>query len=145
MHNLKKLYKKYEEIINYLIIGGLTTLVSLIIYYLCVFIFLNPNNLIELQIANIISWFISVTFAYITNRKFVFKSKEHNILKESIQFYLSRILTLFIDMLCMFLLVSLLKMNDKVIKLIVQIIIVILNYIISKFVVFHKKARNIIS
>ena len=70
MEQIKKLYLKYKEIINYLIVGVLTTLVSLTIYYISVFTFLNPDNAIQLQIANIISWIAGVIFAYITNRKF---------------------------------------------------------------------------
>ena len=66
------IYHKYEEVFNYLIVGTLTTFVSLTTYYICIIIFLNPNKAVELQIANVISWICSVTFAYITNRKFVF-------------------------------------------------------------------------
>lgn len=132
-------YHQNEEILNYLIVGGLTTLVSLLTYYICVITLLNPNKPIELQIANIISWITSVIFAYITNRKFVFKSKEQNIKKESTSFISSRILTLLLDMFTMFILVSVLHINDKIGKLITQIFVIIGNYLISKFFVFKKK------
>lgn len=138
MNKLINIYKDKKEIINYLIIGVLTTLVSLITYYLLTFTILDPNNDIQLQIANIISWIISVAFAYITNRKFVFESKSKDIKKELSKFISSRITTLIIDMLLMFILVSLLHFNDKVIKLIVQVIVIILNYIFSKLFVFNK-------
>lgn len=138
MNKLINIYKDKKEIINYLIIGVLTTLVSLITYYLLTFTVLDPNNDIQLQIANIISWIISVAFAYITNRKFVFESKSKDIKKELSKFVSSRITTLIIDMLLMFILVSLLHFNDKVIKLIVQVIVIILNYIFSKLFVFNK-------
>ena len=82
MEKIKELYIKYKEIINYLIFGVLTTVVSLIVYYLSVFTFLNPENAFELQIANILSWIAGVAFAYFTNRKFVFESKENNKLKD---------------------------------------------------------------
>lgn len=137
MNKIKELYKKNKEIINYLIIGVLTTVVSLATYYICVITFLNPNNSLELQIANIISWTIAVLFAYVTNRKYVFESKEKNILKEGLKFASSRLLTLIIDMGCMFLFVTIFKINDKIAKLIVQVIITVLNYIISKFLVFN--------
>lgn len=136
---IKKIYKKHKEIINYLIIGVLTTIVSLLTYYLLVITILNPNKPLELQIANITSWIISVTFAYITNRKFVFNSKNKHIIKEATKFYTSRLTTLFIDMLLMFIFVSKLNFNDKIIKIIIQIIVTILNYIISKLLVFKKK------
>ena len=133
------IYHKNEEIWNYLIVGGLTTLISLITYYICVGTFLNANNAIELQVANIISWIISVLFAYVTNRIFVFKSKEKNILKESTAFVGSRIVTLLLDMLTMFILVTLLHINDKVGKIVSQIIVIVGNYITSKIFVFKKK------
>lgn len=137
-NKIKKIYIKYSEIINYIIIGGMTTFISLATYYICTTVFLNSSNPIELQIANIISWIISVAFAYVTNRIFVFKSKNKNIVKECVSFCSSRIATLLIDMLLMFLLVSVLGLNDKIIKVLDQIIVIVLNYIISKFFVFKK-------
>lgn len=142
MKKLKKLYKKYEEIINYLIVGGLTTVVSLASYYLCVYTILDPKIGWQLQLANIISWVCAVTFAYFTNRKYVFKSKEKNMIKEASSFYASRVVTLLADMLIMFLLVTVLHGNDKIAKIIVQIVVTVGNYIISKFFVFNKKKTN---
>ena len=133
------LYKKYDEIINYLIVGGLTTIVSLGTYYFCVYTFLNPNNAFQLQIANIISWISCVTFAYFTNRIFVFKSKRTDKLKEAISFYGSRIATLLLEMGIMFVFVTILHFNDKIIKLVAQVVITILNYVLSKLLIFKKK------
>lgn len=133
------IYHAHEEIFNYLIVGGLTTLVSLITYYGSVLTFLNPNNAIELQIANILSWVCAVTFAYITNRIFVFKSKSKEVVKEITSFVSSRILTLLLDMGIMFLFVTILHLNDKIMKLVVQVIVTVLNYIFSKLFVFVNK------
>lgn len=133
------LYKKYEEIVNYIIVGGLTTVVSLATYYFCVFTFLDPNSAIQLQVANVISWICCVTFAYFANRNYVFKSKNEKKLKEAFNFYGSRVLTLIIDMVFMFVMVTLLRLNDKVSKILVQFIILALNYIFSKLFVFKKK------
>lgn len=133
------LYKKYEEIINYLIVGVLTTIVSLIVYYGLVLTFLNPDNAVQLQIANILSWGAGVTFAFFTNRKYVFKSKNKNIKKEAVSFVSSRIITLLMDMGIMFLTVTLLQMNDKIAKLISQVVITIANYVFSKLFVFKNK------
>lgn len=138
---IKNLYLKYKEIINYLIFGILTTIVSLLTYYLLVFTILNPNNPLELQLANIISWITCVTFAYITNRKYVFNSKDKKIIKEAIKFYSSRLTTLFLDMLIMFIFVTTLNLNDKIIKIFAQILIIILNYILSKLLVFKNKNK----
>lgn len=131
---------KYKEIIYYLIFGALTTVVSLATYYALVYTILDPNKPIELQIANVISWIFAVTFAYLTNRRFVFDSKNTNITKEAIKFYFTRITSLLIDMLLMYILVTRLHYNDKIIKIIVQIVIIILNYILSKLIVFKKES-----
>ena len=133
------LYRKYREIINYLIVGGCTTLVSLGTYYGLVLTVLDPKDPVKLQAANIISWVAAVTFAYFTNRIFVFESKNRNIIREAGSFFLSRISTLIMDMAIMFVAVTLLGMNDKIAKLIVQVIVTIANYVISKFFVFQKK------
>ena len=139
MKKVKMLFYKYKEIINYLIFGVLTTIVSLITYYFSVYTFLSPYNAFQLQIANVISWGIGVAFAYITNRKFVFESKEKNKLKESGKFVISRVATLVLDMVIMFIGVTMLKFNDKIMKLISQIIVIIGNYLLSKMLVFKKK------
>lgn len=132
-------YLKYKEIVNYLIVGVLTTVISLAVYYLCTITFLNPKNAFQLQLANLISWVVSVTFAYFTNRKYVFESKNPHIFQEASAFFLARVGTLLMDMGIMFLCVTLIGMNDKIAKLISQIVVIIGNYIISKWFVFRKK------
>lgn len=138
LEKIKELYIKYKEIINYLIVGGLTTFVALGVYYGSVLTFLNPNNGIELQIANILSWIAGLIFAYFTNRKYVFESKNPNKLQEAAKFTASRLVTLFLDMATMFIGVTLLKFNDKIIKLVAQVLVIIGNYIFSKLFVFNK-------
>lgn len=139
MKKIKELFIKYQEIISYLIIGVLTTIISLMTYYILVYTILNPEEALELQCANIISWIVSVTFAYFTNKIYVFKTHEKPFVKEAISFYLSRLTTLLLDVSLMYLFVSILKYNDKIIKLMVQFLIIILNYILSKLIVFKKK------
>lgn len=136
---MKNFLTKNKEIISYLIFGVLTTIVSLVSYYILTNTFLNPNNGIELQIANIISWILAVTFAYITNRKYVFNSKNTKKTKEIISFYLSRISSLLVDMSIMYILVTILHQPDNIVKLINQVIIILLNYILSKLIVFKKE------
>ena len=138
MKNVVKIYYKYQEVINYLIIGLFTTFVSLITYYISVSTLLDPNNAIELQLANVFSWICSIIFAYLTNRIFVFKSTNKSKRKEFISFVFSRIATLLLDMTIMFLLVTCLQINDKLSKLIVQVIVIVLNYVLSKCFVFKK-------
>ena len=135
----KELFLKYREQITYLIVGGLTTVVSLATYWLCVNTVLNPRQPLQLQAANVISWICAVAFAYFTNRRFVFRSQEQNLLKEGGKFVLSRLTTLGMEMVIMGVGVSLLKFPDKPVKLVAQVIIIIANYVLSKLMVFRRK------
>ena len=135
----EKTYYKHKEIVNYLIVGCLTTVVSLAVYYGCVLTFLNPHNPFQLQAANVISWIAAVTFAYFTNRKYVFESHNTDMLQEGLKFFSSRIGTLLMDMGTMFLLVTVLGINDKIAKLIVQVMVTVGNYVLSKFLVFRNE------
>lgn len=139
---MKMSKEKIGEIVRYLIVGVLTTVVSLGIYYGLVFTILDPNDATQLQLANIISWIGAVIFAYITNRIFVFKSQNTNKLKEATNFVGSRILTLLMDMAIMFIGVTWLKQNDKIVKLISQVLITIANYVLSKLFVFNSKKKE---
>lgn len=136
LDSLKILYKKYEEIIKYVIIGGLTTVVSMTCFYASVWTFLDGNNPLQLQIANIISWVGGVAFAYVTNRTIVFKSQNSNILKEIVTFTSARVLTLFLDMGVMFLLVTVIGVNYNISKLISTVLVTVGNYFLSKLLVF---------
>lgn len=123
---------KIKEILKYLIVGGLTTVVSIVSYYI-VRLFIE-NYLV----CTVISWIFAVAFAYITNRVFVFNSKRENVFKECTEFVFSRILSLVAEVAVMYLLVDFLNISDKISKIIVQVIIVILNYIFSKLFVFKE-------
>lgn len=135
---MKNLFIKYKEIIMYLIFGVLTTVISLIVYYLLTFTILDANNPLLLQIANIISWVAGVLFAYFTNRKYVFESKNTNKVKEFTSFVGARVATLVLDMLIMGVGVTWFAFNDKVMKLISQVLVIVGNYILSKLIVFKK-------
>jgi len=137
---LIKLFVKYKEIAMYLIFGVLTTVVSIGTYYLCTKLFLDAKNPIELQAANIISWIVSVTFAYVTNKLFVFESKG-NILKEAVKFYSSRLGTLGLEIVLMYILVTVLKLSDLPVKIAVQFIVIAANYVLSKLLVFKEKNK----
>ena len=138
MKKLFDLYKKYSEVLNYLIMGALTTLVSILVYALCTRIFH-----INYMISNIISWILSVSFAYITNKKFVFKSicdTFKDLIIEIYQFFKYRLFSLVIDILLMYVFVELFNIDDMIAKIIVQVIVIILNYVFSKLFVFKKKS-----
>ena len=144
MMMISEVFKKYKEVILYLIFGFLTTVVSLIVYYLLTISLLNPNDAVCLQIANIISWVCGVTFAYFTNRKYVFESKNTNRFKEATSFVSARIITLLLDMLLMGVGVSILRFNDKIMKIVSQFLVIVLNYVFSKLFVFRsdKNEKN---
>ena len=146
MQKIIELYKKYEEIVNYLIFGVLTTVVSLATKYLLLFTILDAKNSIQLQIAVIVSWITACTFAYVTNRIWVFKSKSKNILKEAISFFAARLATLGLEMLIMFVFVTVLGLNSNlwviVWTLVSQLLIIIGNYVLSKLLVFKKEKKE---
>ena len=129
------LYKKYKEIINYLIVGGLTTIVSILSYI--IFKLIIPNYIT----CTVLSWIAAALFAYFANRIFVFNSKNKNKIKECINFISCRLLTLGIEIAVMFLFVDLIKIPDLISKISVQFIIVVLNYIFSKLLVFKEKRK----
>lgn len=127
--------KNKKEIINYLVFGILTTLVNIISYWLFTTIF----N-VDYRISTTIAWFISVVFAFITNKIFVFNSKGldvKTILSEFMSFLFFRILSYIIDLGMMIVLVEWIKMNDLVAKILANIIVVIVNYVASKYYIFR--------
>lgn len=126
-------FKKHREIIMYVICGAATTAVSLITYYLFAKFLFDTNDALQLQINNALSWVISVLFAFVTNKILVFKSKASP-KWEIVKFYLARIATLVIDMILMYLLVTVCSFNDMISKCVVQIVVIILNYIFGKLV-----------
>ena len=141
---MKELIKKFwnKEVLMYLIFGVLTTIVSLAIYYALTYTVLDANNSIQLQIANVISWVGGVIFAYVTNRKYVFESKNKNKVAEAGKFVSARLVTLLMDMAIMFVGVTLLKGNDKILKIISQIVVIVSNYVFSKLIVFKKEKKD---
>lgn len=130
---MKNIIQKNKEIIMYLVFGVLTTVVNIVVYYIF-------SNLLHMNylFSNAMAWFLSVLFAYVTNRKYVFNSKNNQIIKEAISFFGSRLATGIMDMMLMWFLVNFNIVNDVVAKVVVNVIVVILNYILSKLVVFKK-------
>ena len=139
MNRIRELYRAHEEIILYLLIGALTTAVSLFVYYGLTLTVLDPQVPVQLQAANVVSWIAAVTFAYFTNRKYVFKSKNPNITGEMLMFFAARLGSLLMEMGIMGLGVSVLRIDDRIVKVAAQVIIIIANYVFSKLLVFRKK------
>jgi len=138
MKKIWNLYKKYEELINYLVVGVMTTVISWTTYAICKLI-MDVDNAVIMQIAVFLRWFAGLVFSYFMSRKFVFKSKNPKILREAIDFTTSRIVTLFLDMFVMWILPTVFKVDDWIATFISAVLVVIMNYVFSKFIVFRKK------
>lgn len=159
----RELFHRYREVISYLFFGVLTTLVSIISYAVFRAVFPNAESVpawlswiftlterfgVESNtiFPNILSWILASTFAFITNRVFVFKSENRTFSKvfpEALKFYASRLSTLLVDVLLMFLLVDLTGFHagwyELLAKIFTNVVVIVLNYIFSKIFVFRKK------
>lgn len=120
-----------RELVLYVVFGAFTFFVNIIVYFLFENVF-GVNYLIS----NIIAWFFSVLFAYITNRIWVFESKSPDILKEMSLFFGGRIFSGVVDTVLMYLFIDVMMIGDDISKIVVQIIVIVLNYIFSKLIVF---------
>lgn len=126
-------YKKHKSVLLYLLFGGLTTVVSIGTYALFL-------PVVSPLIANIFSWVAAVTFAYVTNRTWVFASKEKGlaIIQEAFAFYGGRVFTLGLEEVVLYVFIALLFFPPLTVKVFAQVIVLILNYVISKLFVFKK-------
>ena len=135
----KELFFKYKEAILYIFFGGITTLVNIVVYW----VMANPLG-IDYMISNVAAWVISVLVAFVTNKLFVFESKDFAaklLLKELALFVGARLFSGALDMGIMYLGIDILKANDLLIKIISNVIVIIVNYILSKLIIF-KKPKN---
>lgn len=130
----------FKQILLYLFFGGCTFVVSMVSYIGGEYILhLNP------LVANIFSWVLAVTFAYITNRIWVFDSKASRfkaVLKEIILFYSGRLVTLGIEEVILWIGIILMKCDSIGVKIVAQLIVIISNYFISKLFVFERKNND---
>lgn len=126
--------KLNKEVVSYLFFGILTTFTNIASYAV-----LSKIFELDYKLATTIAWVISVLFAFITNKIYVFKSKDTNILlmtKEFLSFIFFRLLSLILDIGMMILMVEWLKIDDLLSKIIANIFVVIFNYFASKYVIF---------
>lgn len=137
----KKQYRIHREFWNYCIVGVSTTVLTLLGYFILVQTLLSPRNPLELQLANILSWFVGVLFSYLANRTFVFHSRNPHIVREAGGFFLSRLFALLMDMAVMFAMVTLLHCRDEWAKAVSTVLQTISNYVLSKFIVFQKRKK----
>lgn len=135
--SMLSLYQKYKEVILYIVFGGLTTVVSIASFAWCdVVLRMHP------LIANVISWILAVTFAYITNKLWVFDAKTNgikDILRQAAEFYGGRLLTLGMEEVILLVFINGLGFPSIGVKIAAQVIVLVANYIISKWIVFREK------
>lgn len=128
--------KKYKEVILYIFFGGLTTLVSIGSFAWCdVAMGMNP------LFANVISWILAVTFAFVTNKRWVFEAKTEgwkDTLGQAAQFYSGRLLTLGMEEVILLIFINGLGWNSIVVKIVAQFFVLVANFIISKWFVFKE-------
>ena len=131
---LRKLYDTYKNILSYIFFGVCTTLVNTVVYWFCAHI-LD----LSIMLSTVSAWILAVLFAYITNRKWVFSSTAKTydaIIKEVFSFFGCRLATGIVDWSCMFVFVDLLKLHDVTIKFLANMLVIVLNYIASKLIIF---------
>ena len=142
MEKIKELCVKHREILVYLIVGVMTTVFAWAVRFLWNIVFYagtaHPLPL-QTTILTIVEFIAGVSFAYPTNRKWVFRSTNPNILKEAAGFVSARLTTLGIQMLLNLVIINVLHVNFYVATVVIGIIVVILNYVFSKLLVFRKK------
>lgn len=129
-------YKKYKEVILYIIFGICTTFVNIVVYYIC-------SRILSLKTieSTIIAWMLSVIFAYITNKIYVFHSNKRflkDVLLEIVSFVGCRLLSGIIDIIIMYAFVDIIGINDIIIKILSNIVIIVFNYVASKLFIFRK-------
>ena len=128
---------KYHDVIPYAIFGVLTTVVNVLVYALCARVFHFGT-----MPSTVIAWIAAVLFAYVTNRKWVFHSEaktKGEIFRELVSFFACRLATFFVDMLCMYIFVDVLHFDDVIVKFTANVLVIILNYVASKVLIFRKK------
>ena len=128
-----KLYCKYKEAINYLFWGFASFLFNMGMFYL-----LSKVCDVNVLTANIITWILCVIFVYITNRLFVFESKNEKIMAEFLKFMSARVGTLLLEELILFAGITVLHRDEMLIKLTGQIFVIGSNYVLSKLWIFRK-------
>lgn len=137
MEKIIRLVKKYWSIISYLFFGAVTTVVNMVVYYLCYHVFGMSSDL-----STVLAWVLAVLTAFLTNKPFVFGSHDWSpkvLLPEAGSFFGCRLGSGLVELVIMHVTVEMLGLPGMLMKLLVNVIVVILNYVASKLLVFRKK------
>lgn len=138
MEKIKTLFLKYKEQILYILFGVFTTVVNIVVFAICA-----DMMHLDTYVSNFAAWVLAVTFAYITNKLWVFESKTTDakeLFREIVSFTGARVLTLGIDMVLMFVGVDILHINKLIVKVLANVVVIVSNYVLSKLFIFKKSA-----
>lgn len=134
---MKELIQKNRSVILYLVFGVCTTLVNIVSYWM-----LRNTASFSVSVSTVIAWVLSVLFAYVTNRKWVFESKASSaaeIAREMVSFFAARISTGILDWAIMLIFAEKLKLMEMAVKIASNVIVIILNYVLSRWLVFKER------
>ncbi|MCP8383166.1 GtrA family protein [Clostridioides difficile] len=134
------IFKKHKETILYLFFGAFTTLVNIVSY-----LFFTRVILFNFMVANVLAWIFAVLFAYVTNKFFVFESRRVELkflFKEFLSFVSFRLISGIIEMVIMYIMIDLLFVNDVIVKIFTNIVVIVLNYLFSKMIIFRKQKTD---
>ena len=138
--HLKKLadwYRKHQEGMRYLVFGALSTVINILVFAIC-----SKALKASTTVSNVIAWIAAVLFAYITNKLWVFDSKTENkkqLFKEIISFFGARVFTLILETVFLNICIDKLHFNEILMKIISNILVIIINFVFSKILIFKKK------
>lgn len=135
-----RLFQQHREVLLYLFFGGLTFIVSIASYALC-------ERLLGMDalVANVVSWVLAVLFAFYTNRKWVFDGQSDGakgLAAQMASFFGGRMFTLVVEELILLVFVTRLGLDSVAVKVVAQVVVIVLNYFISKFLVFRGGGRR---
>ena len=136
---LQPFWQKHREALLYLFFGGLTTLVSILSFWL-----FTAGLGLNVLIANVLSWILAVLFAYLTNARWVFEAKPRSFgerLRLLLRFYAGRLATLGVEEALLWLFITRLELPDMPVKIAAQVVVIVLNYVVSKLLVFRTKRQ----
>ena len=140
MKKYKQLWEKHKELILYVFFGGCTTLINIVSYFAC-------RQVLHMPVvpADVLAWLVSVIFAYVTNKLFVFESKSWRlrlVLKEGAEFLAARVFSLGVDVVMLYVTVTILGWWELPMKGLANVVVIVINYIFSKWIIFRKDAAG---
>lgn len=140
MKKYKQLWEKHKELILYVFFGGCTTLINIVSYFAC-------RQVLHMPVvpADVLAWLVSVIFAYVTNKLFVFESKSWRlrlVLKEGAEFLAARVFSLGVDVVMLYVTVTILGWWELPMKVLANVVVIVINYIFSKWIIFRKDAAG---